>query len=434
MNENNQNQKIRVAILADEPIGWGSGKHFFEIILDGYSWELRGKTFTFETKYIFDRDILKGKLSNTDFDVLLIPGGGVGDGQSIVKGFPFLPNIRKWKKNISKFIKNGGGCVGICGGAALITKLKTGIYNKPHTILEKLYDRSSLDISCVFSYYKTLAFPLLYPFQRRHPENIGATGYVFSFSPGETVDGKSIYSGGVPLDFKILKDNPIFSDFQSDFDKIRWWGGPALSIPENPDREVKILSRYPSEELSENKNTKICAWKYTGGLHGILFAFLKSLRIIKRNKLSLKNVILYTFYFAGNWELTDKVINLDYSNKPSITAEIYPNENKARIILCTPHPEYMIWQGGHIEESNEKFNTIGNGLHKWKNINKFSKDFKDELTHTWWMVRRFTAWAGKVPDDFLPPIEGNYFTKKEKKLISENIIYTSNLLEKLKNI
>ena len=27
-------KKIKVAILAEEPVGWGSGKHYFPIILD----------------------------------------------------------------------------------------------------------------------------------------------------------------------------------------------------------------------------------------------------------------------------------------------------------------------------------------------------------------------------------------------------------------
>ena len=183
MKINNGVIKIQVAVLAEEPMGWGSGKHFFPVILNGYSWQKEGKTYTFSTKYIYDKDILKGRLKTSNFDVLLIPGGGVGDGQSIMKGFTFLPKVRKWKKNISTFIKNGGGCVGICGGTALITGLKTGLHKKPHTFLEKQYDKSSLNISCVNSYYKTFAFPLFYPFQYKHPEKIGATAYVFPLHP-----------------------------------------------------------------------------------------------------------------------------------------------------------------------------------------------------------------------------------------------------------
>ncbi|UCF50376.1 MAG: hypothetical protein JSU91_02530 [Thermoplasmatales archaeon] len=435
MKKNNHIHKIRVAILAEEPIVWGSGKHYFPIILDDYSWTKDDKTYSFSTKYIYDKDILKGKLNTSDFDVLLVPGGGVGDGQSIMKGFTFLPTVRKWKKNISKFIKDGGGYVGICGGTALITGLKTGLNKKPHTFLERQYDKSSLNISCVFSYYKTIAFPLLYPFQKNHPEKIGATAYVFSFAPGKTVDGSQIHTGGAPLDFQIFKNHPIFSDFPNNQDRIRWWGGPALIIPEKPDREVKILAKYPHIDLSDNKSIKIYAWKYTGGIHGLIFAFFKALKFIKKEKDNMKKVFLYTYYLAGNWEKTDKIIDLDYSNKPSITAEIYPNENAARILLCTSHPEYMVWRGGHIDEKNDKnFNCLGEGLHQWREIKSFSNNVKDELTHTWWMIRRFTAWVAKVPDNHLPPIEKNDINEKEKTIIKNNIFWDGSFINQIKNI
>jgi len=435
MKKNNQINEIRVAILAEEPIGWGSGKHFFPVILDGYTWTKEDKTYEFSTKYIFDKDILKGRLNTTDYDILLIPGGGVGDGQSIMKGFTFLPKVRKWKKNILKFVEDGGGIVGICGGAALITGLITGKNKKPRTFLERQYNKSSLNVSCVSSYYKTFAFPLFYPFQKNHPEKIGATAYVFSFAPGETADKARIYTSGFPLDFKIYKDNPIFSDYKYETDRIRWWGGPGLILPKKSDRDVKILAKYPDIDLSKDKSTKIYAWRYTGGIHGLFFSFQKSLRFIKKEKDSMKNVFLYTYYLAGNWEKTDKIIDLDFTNKPSITAEIYPNENSGRIILCSSHPEYLIWWGGHIEEVNDKnFNCLAKGLHKWKDINPLSKDFKNELTHNWWIVRRFCAWAAKVPDDNLPPIQINEITEKEKSLISNNIICKGSLLDQMKNI
>jgi hypothetical protein len=86
---NLQNRIIRVAILADEPIGWGSGKHFFPIILQDYSWITHKKTYTFKVKYLFDKDIVEGQLNTSEFDVLLVPGGGVGDGQAVMNGFVF---------------------------------------------------------------------------------------------------------------------------------------------------------------------------------------------------------------------------------------------------------------------------------------------------------------------------------------------------------
>jgi hypothetical protein len=111
---------------------------------------------------------------------------------------------------------------------------------KPRTFLERQYNKSSLKVSCVSSYYRTFAFPLFYPFQKKHPENIGAAAYVFSFAPGETIDGVRVHTGGAPLDFKLNIDHPIFSDFPYDSDRIRWWGGPALLVPETPDRELRI--------------------------------------------------------------------------------------------------------------------------------------------------------------------------------------------------
>ena len=57
MNNKKPLKIIRVAILAEEPIGWGSGKHYFPIILDGYKWEINKKTYKFSTCYIYDKDI-----------------------------------------------------------------------------------------------------------------------------------------------------------------------------------------------------------------------------------------------------------------------------------------------------------------------------------------------------------------------------------------
>ena len=425
---------IRVAILAEEPIGWGSGKHFFPIILNNYRWTIENKTYKFIVNYIFDKDILIGRLNKSEFDVLLVPGGGVGDGQSIMKGFNFSIRVRKWKKKIITFIQNGGGYVGICGGAALLTDLKTQ-EKRPGTFLERQYNKSSLGVSCISSYYRTYAFPLFYPFQKNHPEKIGSAAYVFSFAPGETVDGLRIHTGGVPLDFQIIKDHPIFSDFTQSTQKIRWWGGPSLIVPENPDRNVKILARYPVKDLSEDSSTQIYAWKYVGGIHGLIFAFFKALKFIKKENDTLKNVFLYTYFMAGNWELTDKLIKLDYSNKPSITAEIYPNDNQGRILLCTSHPEFMIWWDGCITEmKNMGFNCLGTGLHKWEGIAPLSKTAEKEITYTWWIVRRFVAWAAKVPDEHLPPINKEEIMKNEISIISKNIFWDGNLLNQMKNI
>ncbi|GAG16051.1 unnamed protein product, partial [marine sediment metagenome] len=69
----------------------------------------------------------------------------------------------------------------------------------------------------------------------------------------------------------------------------------------------------------------------------------------------------------------------------------------------------------------------------WKNIGPLSKTAIDEFTHTWWMVRRFVAWAAKVPDIHLPPISKGETTEKAKLLVSE-IFYDGDIINQMKNI
>ena len=429
-----KHKTINVAILAEEPLGWGSGKHYFPTILNDYNWKNKENTYQFKTQYLFDKDIIAGKLNVSNYDVLLAPGGGVGDGHAIAKGFNNR-KVKKWKKQIQIFVKDGGGFVGICGGTAFFTDIDTGNDTKPKTFLEKQYSRSSLGLSCVKHYYKDLAFPLLYPSQKKCPEKIGATAYVFSFAPGETKDGKLIHTGGVPVDFVISKDNPIFSDYKGDTLRIRWWGGPGLTVPDNPDREVNILATYPKEDFSENPKTRIHAWAYKGGIFGLKKSFFKSLLLIKKAKSSLKDVPMYAYFLAKPWKKSDKYIKLNFSDKPSITTEIYPNENKGRILLCTSHPEYMIWWGGHIEERPESNDVcLGTGFRKWRDIEPLSETVRDELTYTWWVVRRFTAWAAKVPDEEMPPIEKGEINKNAKEILKTNIFWDGSLEDQMKNI
>lgn len=424
---------FRVAILAEEPLRWGSAKHLFQAILQNYAWKTHNKTYRIMVKYLYDKDIINGQLNTAKFDVLLVPGGGVGDGEAVVKGFTFSRKVRQWKKNISIFIQDGGGYVGICGGATLMTDLKTED-QKLHSFLERQYNKSSLGVSCISSYYTSIAIALFYPFQKNHPEKIGAMAYSFSFAPGETVDGERIHTGGAPIDFHIYRNHPIFNDRTQDTERIRWWGGPALIVPQNPDREVHVLARYPAQDISDNPAIRIHAWRYVGGVHGILLGFLKAARYIKKENDSLKKILWYAYFMIGDWELTDKIIKLDYANKPCITAEIYPNEKKGRILLCSAHPEYMVWWNGHITPVKQKGGAcLGVGLHQWVEIDPLSKDASTELTYTWWLVRRFVAWAAKVPNDELPPIQMEEVIQ-EKSFLLKNVFWDRSPQNQMENI
>jgi hypothetical protein len=430
------NKTIKVAILEAEPLFWTTcATRFFKIILNNYQWKKNNTIYRFSTQNISDKDIIKNKLISTNIDVLVIPGGGIGDGLAISKGYKTSLKTRKWKKHIKTFIKQGGGCIGFCGGASLITPLSMGPERKPTTFVERQYNKSSLDISAITSYYKYLAFPLLYLFQKNHPEKIGTTAYVFSFEPGMTRDNQRIHSGGTPLDFIINKNHPIFMDYPDKILRIRWWGGQALLLPEKPDRDITILATYPSKELHEQKATKIHAWRYIGGIHGLIISFFKALIFIKNNALPLSETPMLTYYFAGNWEHTNTLITSDLANRAAITTEIYPNENKGRITLCTPHPEYMIWYNGQIQEKDDNnFNCLATGLYQWKDIDPFQKPYDIQITHTWWFVRRLIAWTGKIPDVDLPPIEQQLLRSKEKELLQKNIFWDGTPYNQIMNI
>jgi hypothetical protein len=302
-------------------------------------------------------------------------------------------------------------------------------------MLERLYDLSSLDVSCVQSYYKHLATPLFYLFQYNHPEKIGAAHHVFSFAPGKTTDGRFLFSAGVPIDCTINKPHPIFSDCPDDIQRMRWWGGPSLLIPENPDRDITVLANYPKKEFSTDEKTRIYAWRYIGGITGLISGFVKALHYVKKHKKDFNQVLKYTYYFAGDWIQTSKIIDLDSSDKACMTSEIYPNENKARIVLCTPHLEYMVWWDGRIEEvKNDQFHCIASGFHQWKDIQLSSSTAEKDLLHTWWIVRRIVAWAAKISDDDLPPRDGISITSEVKKYISNDLFWDGTMESQINNI
>jgi hypothetical protein len=215
---------------------------------------------------------------------------------------------------------------------------------------------------------------------------------------------------------------------------MRWWGGLAFIISENDNRSITVLARYPQHDFSSDEKTKVFAWKYVGGIFGLIKGFYKGLQYVKAQKKKILQALLYAYYFAGDWKKTDRVIDLDFSNRPCLTAELYPNENNGRIILCGTHPEYMIWWDGHIEEvSEDSDHCIANGFHQWKDISLRSTDGMDELTHTWWLVRRLVSWAAKIPDDQLPPIEIDHGNNTRESLIHE-VFWDGTLEKKLKYI
>jgi len=91
-----------------------------------------------------------------------------------------------------------------------------------------------------------------------------------------------------------------------------------------------------------------------------------------------------------------------------MTAEIYPNSNQARIILCSGHPEFKVRWGGHIEDvEDDDENNLYEGFYRWVDFIPEEETVEDERTYNYGVMRRVIAWASKkVPDNDLPPIYG----------------------------
>lgn len=401
---------VRVAILAEHPTGWGSAEPVFVQLLDNYQWTAGNKSYKFVVTEIFDKDILKGNLNTDNYDILVVPGGGVGDGEALTKGYPLLPKIKLWKNEIADFIKNGGGYTGYCGGTALIAELE----KTPESFLERQYEKSAFGVSSVKIFFKDVADPLLSQLVGKPPEKMGVAAYAWVPQDDFDLDDAdefnkamdSLYSG-VPLDMSILNNHPIFDDVLQDTRRVSWIGGPALILPDDSTKDVTVLACYPTEEMSENESTRIYAWEYTGGVIGLLKALPKGIKLCREFNDPLRFAPTYAYFEARDWEPTNKIIEMNFSNKPCMTAEIYPNEKEGRIILCGLHPEYPIWWGGHLESiENTNENCLGNGLYIWKDTIPKNETIEDENTYNWWIVRRQVAWAAKIPDNDLPPVYG----------------------------
>ncbi len=396
--------EIRVALYTDEVENEEfhspyKRTRYFLYALRNYSWTVDDTTYRFTIDLFPTKLLYKGELSKDNYDVLLFPAS-TSENKFSVSLSRLQPRNQLEKKMISNFIKEGGGYFGSCGGALVACKTS----QRPKTLFEYLNRNYMLGISAIKIEHE-YRIPLL-----RHligQYNKVTPGLAYYFYSGANQTNYDInYHTATCVDVNISKDHPIFNDFVGNKRKIRWINGPKLIIPENSDREIHILGRYPEEEMSDNKSTQIHHWKYTGGISGIIKGIFPA-----GNTFALENlgVFFNLICYSGDWEPTDEVVETNLANGPFMTAEIYPNENKGRIVLCSGHPEHNVWWGGHIEKVEDvEYNTIYEGLYRWKDIIPEEETEEDEFSYNYCIIRRSVAWASKkVPENNLPPVYGD---------------------------
>lgn len=393
--------EIRVAIYDDHldinnDKESGGGKYLI-FPLRNYEWDVGDRSYNFTIDVLSTKDILKGELNASNYDAFIYSWAQV-DKNLAYTGFSRLPANEIRVREIRNFIKDGGGYFGVCGGALIAGS----VVNNPDTFFERAMKKSSLGISCFTIEYHT--DNLLLQMLLGEPSSIG-TGAYLSYSGYKIGPDANPYSG-ISVDCNISKDNPIFDDLIEETRKINWIGATSFIPPEKPDRDTMVLARFPEIEFSDNETTKINQWKYTGGLSGLIKAFIHP----GTGSHWFDNFGRFgdAFVFATDWVNIGNVIETNVANKPFMTAEIYPNSNQARIVRCSGHLEFNVWWGGHIEavEDNDQ-NNIYEGFYKWVNVTPSEETIEDEDTFNYWIIRRSIAWASqKVPDNDLPSIYG----------------------------
>jgi len=409
--EENEIVDIRVAIFTDEK---ETDENFYSEVgrtryliwaLRDYSWKVEDALYNLKPSLFSTKDLLDGKLTKENYDVILVSPEHVM-GQVFSTGFSKMPKNKKIRDNIVSFIEEGGGYYGSCAGAEISGSVK----NEPKSFFQRMWAKSCYGIS-ITEHEFDMAVPMVSQFLGIEPETIGINGYI-QYSGFNSSDPIVNYYNGFCLNVKIRSNHPIFKDYLSDTRKIRWVSGPPLLIPDNPDRDINAIAFFPDEDPSDNESLAVHHWRYDGGIRGLVRAFLKSFKSDVDSDyfgdFGIGN-LYYAFVYSEDWDmLEDKVIETDFANKPFMISEIYPNQNKARLVLCTGHPEMNVWWGGHIEEVEDTdHNTIFDGFHHWADTIPMDETTEDEFSYNYWIIRRSVAYASqKVPDNHLPSIYG----------------------------
>jgi len=193
-----------------------------------YSWEDNGTKYEIVTSVINKSDLVrKHVLTEGNFDVLLMPGSGR----------PYFDAYDlRWRKEVKKFVEDGGGYVGICGGANLASM----------GFNEKLSINNVLGMS-------TLGIANVYVNDQQGEE----WQYLW----------KSNWKYGLPPINVYIPDsgNPITGNFYDSYRNIRYGGGPGMypaGVKNDKCGDIVPLAIYAEEPMEA---APIHRWKWDGG-------------------------------------------------------------------------------------------------------------------------------------------------------------------------
>jgi hypothetical protein len=316
------------------------------ISLCNYEWEKNNKTFRFEATVIDNDDVIgsgSNPLTNENFDVFII---GASAKSYLIDGLN-----DKWKSNVQNFVANGGGYIGVCGGANAASQGFQTATNAFHRQVNKgVLGLANVYINDYF--LGEWQYLMKFGFNAFLMENVTNTSY-------------PSYPNVITSVEKNQK-NEIFSTYKNNLRYISYAGGPGMynaSLNDPKLGPIIPLLRY-AEELMHSK--PIHYWRPT----------------------------------IGGWQIHSNV-STNLLNKFAGLATTY-NSN-GRVVLYGPHPEYpFVVIDGYIKEYYGRGYMSSHALSKQYVYNYFGKLLN--FSYNAWIIRRSMAWAAHVSEEDLPPI------------------------------
>ncbi|HDM25699.1 MAG TPA: hypothetical protein ENG24_03790 [Thermoplasmatales archaeon] len=205
---------IRIAVYdAKEPL-----VQITKNLLHNFSFTYENITYVFKIDLVEFQDVVMGKLNS--YDVLEVPGGVIYYPQTVKDNLFYLGT---WKRNIRKFVADGGGYVGTCGGSTMASQDPIIFWPLVHSI-------GFVDLKVNVDALNEGQYISQYLFTK--------IGF------------------GIPIKISIKNStNPIFFGHYGENRSIRWWASPSLydskGFRSDPlFGKIEVLATY-AEEPSE---------------------------------------------------------------------------------------------------------------------------------------------------------------------------------------
>lgn len=324
---------------------WGVNNRYITEILN-YTWVGENQLYRFKITVIDNMDV-KGEgnitLTRDNFDVFII---GASANSYLIDGLNCT-----WRNNVRDFVANGGGYLGICGGA---NAGSLGFEN-PKNIFHRWVNHGVLGLADVHI----------------NDNFLGEWQYLIKFGfdafwTDDNDDSITPYYASINTSVEKNMENVIFSVYANSFREITYAGGPGMYVAHDPDDKlgpIIPLLRY-NEEPMESKPLHYWIPTLTGW------------KMIKRVTTNLEDRL------AG-------------------VAAIY--NSSGRVVLYGPHPEDRVVVNGYVREYLGR--SMINFVFPFETyvFNYYGTQL--ERNYNWWIIRRSVAWAAQIPDLDLPPIE-----------------------------